>query len=217
MENGCCIMCGVPLDEAPEVFAWADETDQSQCVVANQPQTTTALNHTLNAMWSGEVKCIRYRGVDPEIVRRLVEMGYADLCDQSVATGAVPLLRNHARFSIVDNGELILPQQVAADLLRHFIDNAGPFSDRRVRELRSDDTCSAVQISWFKGFYHDVTFEKLNPTDWLVRAKSGRPGVGIGLSRIVERWLEQDARIRDVAWFSEEQWRLGGPSQPTVV
>ena len=170
VEDGCCITCGVPLEEAPDVFVWAGEPEESHCVVANQPKTGSAVDRTLNAMWSGEIQCIRYRGADSDIVRRIVEMGHADLCDQSISTGATPLVRSHVRFSLVE--ESVRPEQIAADFLRHFDRHHSYNPDRQGREVRSDETHATVEISWFKAVYHAVVFEKLAKSDWHATMKT---------------------------------------------
>lgn len=215
VEDGCCITCGVPLEEAPDVFAWAGEPNESHCVVANQPKTGSAVDRTLNAMWSGEIQCIRYRGADSDIVRRIVEMGYTDLCDQSISTDATPLVRSHARFSLLD--EFAQPGQIAAAFLRHFDHSHSYNSDRQAREVQIDDTQATVEISWFKGVFHSIVFEKLAAPEWHATMKPNSPEVGIGLSRLVEKWLRDDDRVGNVRWFSEKQWQAGESGQPTVI
>lgn len=215
VEDGCCITCGVPLLEAPEVFAWTGEPEESHCVVANQPMTTSAVDRTLNAMWSGEVQCIRYGGADADIIRRIVEMGHADLCDQSISTGAAPIVRSHVCFSLVEPSAQ--PEQVAAAFLRHF-DHAHSWNeDRQGRRVHTDDKHATVEISWFKGVYHAVVFEKLAGADWHAATKPSSPSVGIGLSRLVEKWLRDDQCARSVRWLTEEQWRTGQVGRSTVI
>ncbi len=83
VEDGCCIACGVPAANAPELFAW-DES--GHCYVSRQPSNATELGQILAAMGSAEVDCIRYRGADRGVVRALCEHGHAEQVD-AVADG----------------------------------------------------------------------------------------------------------------------------------
>ena len=82
VEDGCCITCGIPTEEAPEVFAWDDEAKWgSHCFVHCQPQTAEALKKVLSAIKHAEVDCIRYRGNDHAIRMQLIEQGSGEQCD----------------------------------------------------------------------------------------------------------------------------------------
>jgi len=164
-------------------------------------------------MWSGEIQCIRYRGADTDIVRRIVEMGHADLCDQSISTGATPLVRSHVRFSFAE----ARPDQIAAAFLEHFDRHNSYNPHRQCRAVRSDHTHATVEISWFEAAYHTVVFEKLAESDWHATMKPSNASVGIGLSRIVEKWLRDDGRASNARWLSEDQWRTGEAGRPTVI
>ena len=80
VEDGCCLFCGMPEQEAPDIFGWAGPSP-SHCVVKRQPQTLPELDRTFNAMSHGDVDCVRYRGNDRDIRHRLVARGLAKQCD----------------------------------------------------------------------------------------------------------------------------------------
>src|SRR5262249_19374093 len=85
VQDGCCISGGVPENPAPGVFGWVkDAKGGAHCVVKRQPATPLEITQTLEAMASGEVECIRFRGQDKEILRRLGEMGEAHLSDEPI-------------------------------------------------------------------------------------------------------------------------------------
>lgn len=84
VEDQCCVTCGIPVEKAPDVFAWFGEPEASHCVVAKQPITNEAVSRTLIVMCAAELQCIRYRGTDANIIRRILEMDRADLCDQPI-------------------------------------------------------------------------------------------------------------------------------------
>ena len=217
VEEGCCITCGVPMEEAPEVFAWAGGPESDHCVVAHQPRTAQSIDRTLNAMWSSEVDCIRYRGADHDIVRRIVEMGNRDLCDQDIETGAAPLIRYHVRFSIADASAFPTAKQLALSFLHDFTGRYHRNRGQLVRRLLPRGGQVSVRISWFDDVEHDVAFERLPDGQWHIVAKPSNPNVLMGLSRIVERWMETDVRFQNIRWFSEAQWRLKEPGQATVL
>jgi hypothetical protein len=72
IENGCCTACGMPEHEAPALFAW----DQEQhCYVSKQPANPDEVRGMLNAIGSADLRCIRYKGRDPALLKALAEMG----------------------------------------------------------------------------------------------------------------------------------------------
>lgn len=217
VEEGCCITCGVPMQEAPEIFGWAGEPDSTHCVVVHQPKTAQSVDRTLNAMLSSEVDCIRYRGADREIARRIVEMGGRNQCDRPPPADATPLTRSHATFNLLDVGSL----GVASDLALHFLQHTFRGSDRYkghvARRLFSNGKRAGVRVSWFKDVYHAVTFEKLADGRWHIVVKPSHRDACRGLSRLVEKWLGADERFQNVTWFSEKQWRSKKSGQATVV
>jgi hypothetical protein len=55
--------------------------DYRSCIVHHQPSTPSAIDNTLWAIHDSESECIRYRGTDPDILQRLVEMGVGAQAD----------------------------------------------------------------------------------------------------------------------------------------
>src|SRR4051794_8313310 len=93
--DGCCTACDVPFAEAPGLFAY---DGKNHCFVKHQPETKGDLNHMMRAAWAAELQCIRYRGQDPEILRRFGELGEPRLCDVSPPASIQPVFRNHVTF-----------------------------------------------------------------------------------------------------------------------
>lgn len=217
VEEGCCITCGVPMEEAPEIFAWAGGPDFSHCVVAHQPHAARAVDRTLNAMLSSEVDCIRYRGADRDIVRRIVEMGNQDQCDRLPPIDATPMTRSHASFNVLDVGAFETASDLALHFLQHTLRGDDRYKGQVARRLLHNDKRARIRICWFKDVYHTVTFEQLADGRWHVVAKPSHREAGKGLSRMVEKWLGADERFQNVRWFSEKQWRLKEPGQATVA
>src|SRR5260370_36518129 len=76
--NGCCAACELPLLVAPELFAF---DGKEHCYVKRQPSSKEEFDRALLAASDAELACIRYRGSDPEILRRFGELGRPELCD----------------------------------------------------------------------------------------------------------------------------------------
>ena len=82
VEKDCCTCCDVPRTEAPKLFTYSDDGDgYMQCYVSKQPSNESETQDMLRVISCAEFRCIRYRGRDPGVLQRLVEMGEADVCD----------------------------------------------------------------------------------------------------------------------------------------
>jgi hypothetical protein len=82
VEDGCCTMCEAPFAEAPELFGVCqDPKGYPHCYVKRQPATPAEQEQMIGAIRVAELRCIRYRGRDPEVQRRLVEGAEGPICD----------------------------------------------------------------------------------------------------------------------------------------
>src|SRR2546426_5175715 len=100
--DGCCTACGVPDAVAPALFAFDAD---GHCYVKRQPGTAEETEAALHVVRTQELGCIRYRGTDPVILRRLAEAGEAAQCDVALPKGIRPVLRNHVTFT-ANNSEV---------------------------------------------------------------------------------------------------------------
>ena len=84
VEDWCCLTCGIPDGVAPNNFAWDEDWVQGQCYVIKQPETPDELDRVIEAVGNAEIDCIRYRGSDPEIQRRIRDVsGECDTPEQA--------------------------------------------------------------------------------------------------------------------------------------
>ncbi len=81
VEAECCTCCDVPLVEASGLFAYTASSENMHCYVSKQPSNESETQDMLRVISCAEFRCIRYRGRDPGVLQRLVEMGEADVCD----------------------------------------------------------------------------------------------------------------------------------------
>lgn len=95
----CCTACGVPEAMAPDHFAYDAGRN---CFVKRQPESPDELEKMLRVIRRQELGCIRYRGTDKQVLRRLAEAGESRHCDAAPPRGAEPVLRNHVSFAAME-------------------------------------------------------------------------------------------------------------------
>jgi len=205
VEDGCCISCGTPIDVAPDIFDWAK--DGSHCVVKRQPAGAADLDRTMIAICRAEVDCIRYRGDNPLIARRIAESGNPSNCDVLPA-GASPRLRSRVRFATDRPGDT--PAALAARLRTWLIGARSPFTTVKPRRPWSP---SKVTFCWDHGLlwrahFHTVRFEAATEgRGFGAILKSGWRPASVGLSLAIDEWLRDAERVRDMRWYArDEDW-----------
>jgi hypothetical protein len=193
--DGCCTACGVPESVAPEHFAWDGE---NQCFVRRQPRTEMEVGRVLGAMRAAELQCIRYRGTDPEVMRRIAEMGEPELCD--VAPPALePVRRNHVTFDTPDAWTTV--DGLAAGFRRFLLETRG--GRMRVQPAASSLGEAALAFAWFEDHFHTVLFLRNHTGDgaWLIRHPPN-----LGVADTVNDWLRDALHASNVRWYSEESF-----------
>lgn len=207
VEQDCCITCGVPMEIAPDIFDWS--ANQSHCFVRRQPATADELDRTLQAMWSAEAECIRYRGADPLLADRIAQFGLGRNCD-NFPGGPRPDPRTRATFQSARDGDT--PESLAARL-RAFLsreqpDRYLPYDVRPARRWRP----ATVRFSWDKplaapigrrAHYNDVRFgHGPGPNRFNAVTASGLRGAAISLALLVHDWLRDEEKAGDIRWFA---------------
>ncbi|HEY5721382.1 MAG TPA: ferredoxin [Allosphingosinicella sp.] len=200
VEKGCCIACGVPESIAPEIFDWAP--DEAHCFVACQPQTAREVDRTLEALFSGEVDCIRYRGRDPRLLRRIAEFGSAECCDEPVAK--VPLvLRDTVTFQSGHIGDT--PESLAERLRAHIRSKSDEWLHYDIRPPRIWNKHVAI-FSWeISGFlrrrYRKVAFYRLPEVGhFTAKVHMGLAGIGWSFTQLVHDWLTDSECADAIEW-----------------
>jgi hypothetical protein len=106
-----CIACGAPQAEAPELVAGCDSDEG--CFFRRQPETPEEVDAAIRATLVSCVEVYRYGGEDPEIRRRLGEIGHALLCDHPLE-GVTEVVRDHVRFAFDATHAAALAAQILA-------------------------------------------------------------------------------------------------------
>jgi hypothetical protein len=204
VEDGCCTLCGVPETLAPEMFG----SDTSHCFVKRQPESTGDIDRAIEVMWSSEVRCVRYSGTDLDILRRLAQLGEADLTDAPQPVGVVWQQRNHAAVSTTDDTlRTLTAEQVAMLLTAHLQGRAlGEYSI--VRGPCSAQVCE-ISINWFEFRFHRVVISVVERADvrWLINHHGPQ-----GLSVTIHDWLHSESRC-SVRWLTADEWARNQPGQ----
>ncbi len=78
VEDGCCTACGLPMTEAPGLFAYASD---GHCYVRRQPSSATDMARMIDALAVQELDCIRYKGKNRVVQIRIVAIGEGEQCD----------------------------------------------------------------------------------------------------------------------------------------
>jgi hypothetical protein len=79
VEDGVCITCLAPEQEAPELLGMHPE---GHCSFKKQPSTPEEIERAIEAVRVSCVAGLRYGGNNPEILRRLVANGDKTQCDR---------------------------------------------------------------------------------------------------------------------------------------
>jgi len=82
VENECCIACEAPMRSAPDLIEHDD--DSSHCYFKKQPQTSEEIERAIEACMVSCVEAVRYRGRDPAILSRFVQLRAESACDALV-------------------------------------------------------------------------------------------------------------------------------------
>jgi hypothetical protein len=220
--DGCCTSCGVPMAEAPSLFAYDEEF---HCFVKQQPVTKPELRAMMRATWAAELQCLRYRGRDPDLLRRFAEMELANLCDESPLSPIRPVFRNHVTFDAADDNSRRL---TANDLVVSFqeylrsLDAArGPLENQyryKFTPIVHLNGSASFSYSWFRENYHRVNILENDDDNgrWLVHHSPEEKAGSRGVSNQLEDWLLADGRFCSFRWYSAEEWNGSKTWQETV-
>ena len=130
--GGCCTAGGAPHILAPEFCSYDEVGSKRYCYVRTQPKTDYQIYKMIRAACGNEFNCLRYAGLDADILQRLIDLGIAtDVSDTPIPDGSVSKLRNHC--TVKKNTDVSLSIQEIADSLRHFLYNKYEWRIERTR------------------------------------------------------------------------------------
>jgi hypothetical protein len=221
--DGCCTACGVPLSEAPGLFTF-DEAHH--CYVERQPRTKEEFDRAFHAVWAAELGCIRYRGDDPEVLRRFAELGEPHLCDVPPPPQIRPVVRDLVTFdtdspdaaglSAIDLAHAFRGYLLRLDSGREGLDVRYRY---RLKPVVGDSAAASLTFSWFEEEQHTVEILVVSaPTHrWLIRHFSaGRAGAR-GVSNLLDDWLKGAGYFCRIRWYAAEEWAASGAGRETPL
>ncbi len=205
--NGCCITCMTPHVQAPTLMGFDDV--EKHCFVKQQPKTDDETYRAIRAVWSSEVQCLRYKGNDPEIMQRLVEIGEADACDVPLPTTSVPILRNHVTFAATFINDL---WDVAIAIRDYILSHNSEYKRFKVTHPEREGRVVRFAYSWYEDHYYTLNVGRGEPeTDRFLVHHSPIWDVGsVSVSLEIDDWLRSDPRFSDFRWFTSDVWERAG-------
>jgi hypothetical protein len=203
--NGCCTACGVPTAIAPELFEF-DSTDH--CYVKRQPSSNAEMEKALHVLRGQELGCVRYRGTDEAILRRLAEAGEAHQCDHPLP-GIGVVLRNVVTFVRTNADDA---RHDAPRLLEEFFDYVKgryPHLEVRTKPIEIREREASFALAWFEDHFHAIRIQPVEDSDrWSILHRGN-----LGLSEFLDDWLKSADRFVDVRWYTEDAWQRSEPWQ----
>lgn len=199
IEPGCCLLCGVPEEIAPDLFVTGDE----HCSMRRQPRSDAEMDLMLEAVMSSEVDCIRYGGSDEAILRRMAEADLAAQADDPAAALYGPIHRDYVRFKPAQPIKPVDLARLFASFLRA---QPGYTGDAKYKVRTLLPLSRSVHFAWYERAFHTVTFETGDDSAWLAASLKPIPRAALhGLARIVDGWLKNDRCCSEVEWMSQQQ------------
>lgn len=205
VEYGCCTACDVPMQEAPNHFAYDSD---NHCYVCQQPNNASDTTDMIGTAWMAELRCIRYRGDDPDILRRFAELGLREICDVQPPHHISPVIRNHVEFSLIGNTELATPQQLAAHFVDHLISKNNEWQQFKTKPIQASTHSASLAFSWYEDDFHVVTFaaDPGSNAKWHVEHSPADPSAH-GVGNTVSDWLSRfPATFANICWYTESDW-----------
>ena len=206
VEYGCCTACDVPMQEAPNHFAY---DAAGHCYVCRQPETPAETTDLIGTAWMAEFQCIRYRGNDADVLRRFAELDLRELCDIEPPQNIKPITRNHVDFVVGGPFSITSPQQLASEFIDHLYSQNNEWRQFKTRSLHATADSASLEFSWYDDHFHQIVFAATrgDSNKWHIhyplKNELGDHGVGY----VVSLWLSQNPdRFTDIRWYSDEDW-----------
>lgn len=201
VEDGCCTACDVPFYYAPNLFKY-DETEM-HCFVAKQPTDDDEMYQMIKATRASEVECIRYKGNEPRILRRLTEAGISSACDQQhLVRGVTSLLRNHVTFAdSLASSEL----EIIAVFKEYILSQNAVYDRYKTTSIKTDQKGATFSFCWYKNDYYQIWGNKIESSgDLSIYHSPTVEPASRSISVMIDEWLKSDNRFTNIKWFSHK-------------
>ncbi len=203
--SGCCASCDLPLAEAPEFFAY---DEKAHCYVKRQPRTKDEYYKAFRVALYADLECIRYRGDDPDMLRRFAEAGQPEKCDIPAPAEIQPVFRNHVTFHAINPADVTLDAAEIAAEFRDYLRSNSHHVDYKFTRVIEGETSASFSFAWFENDFHLIEFNTIDLPDsrWLIRHSPVEKLGSRLVSDAVHDWLISDGRFSSIRWYSEQEW-----------
>ena len=134
------------------------------CFVSKQPSNQNELYQAVKVIWGAELRCIRYGGTNPQILKRLAEAGVSDTCDNKQLVQKIePLLRNHVTFECPRFESAL---EIADQFKEHILlKENNEYIRHKFKNTTEDNLGISFAYSWYEETYYRIWFNKIEATD----------------------------------------------------
>ena len=203
-----CLMDVAPLAAptsiAPELFEF-DSSDH--CYVKRQPASHSELEEAVQVLRAQELGCVRYRGTDVGVLRRLGEAGEAEHCDHRLP-GVGIVLRNVVTFAMLHSKGSPSDASVLLKEFARYVTERFPALSVRTTPIERRDQETSFAMAWFQDNFHPITIRPIDSSGEMVILHRG----SLGVSELLDDWL-RSKRLERIRWYAEEDWNRGGKWQ----
>jgi hypothetical protein len=158
----------------------------------------------LRVLAAQELGCVRYRGDDVSILRRLAEAGEGSQCDVPLPAGAVTVRRDHVSFKRLDSDTSLTAHGILDRLVSYL---ATQPTGCRTTTIFHDDDGASLSVSWFEDRFHRIELlSPVAPRNRFLMRHLGPPR----FSDTLYDWLVADGLFSDVRWQTQSEWQDAG-------
>jgi hypothetical protein len=200
---------------APDMFRY---DANNHCFVKRQAMSKADVDRMIRVAFQAEAQCIRYRGNDAAILRRLAELKLSAISDTPVPENILPIVRNRATFETTVGNAQETPALLAA-CLRFFLVRMnsarralGDKYATKFRRVSETLDRASFDFSWVENQFHSIQLsrENLHEAKWVICHNSAQQVVGVGVSILIHDWLLSETELNHVRWYAERDGRYAG-------
>lgn len=212
--DGCCTACDLPIEIAPDLFAYTPRLIRPRhCFVQKQPTTADELTRMLRVVWGAETECVYYRGSDTDTLRRLAELDRSFCSEIPPPSQFQTVYRNHVSFELSEAATSRTAENLAEACRRYLLTERG----NQCTPIQSWPGAASFHFSWYADNFYELRFEQWCETDanWHLFHPLP-PLIGTrGVIFTIWDWLETLPGVTHARWYSEEDWHGSREYQTT--
>jgi hypothetical protein len=163
----------------------------------------------IRTAWIAESQCIRYRGDDPDVLRRFAELDLRYICDTEPPRGIEPIIRNHVEFTVGAVSAIATPQQLANEFINHLNAQNTELRQYVTTPIEVSVDSASLRFSWYENKFHPIVFAAA-PTvrsGWHIHYPLGIETGDHGVGNTVSDWLDSHPEsFTNVRWFTDADW-----------